>query len=88
MSDQTFCRLLQKKDYPQIVELMEKLRIPIFDLYSKAIYRSFSRQALKDEKIVFAVVERNNKLVGLVIALIDRNRFLVSFLSKQCHAFE
>jgi len=61
---------------------MKKLRIPIAGLYSKTIYTAICNKALTDNRIVFVVAENQRKLVGLVIAIIDRNRFLVSFLIK------
>lgn len=80
--DEPVCRLLHQNDYHQIIVLMKKLNIPIADLHSKAIYDAIYRQALVDKRIVFAVVEQNETLIGLVIALIDRNRFWISFLLK------
>jgi ribosomal protein S18 acetylase RimI-like enzyme len=76
------CRLLQRNDYPQIIELMHKLKIPVAGLYSKAIYTAIYRRALTDKRIVFVVVELQSKLIGLVIALIDRNSFWISFLLR------
>ncbi len=81
-SEKSICRLLQKNDFPQIIELMKKLRISIVGLYSRAIYTAIYHQALIDDRIVFVVAEKQRKLIGLVIAIIDRNSFLISFLLR------
>ena len=80
--EKPICRLLQKSDYPEIIELMQKSNIPFGGLYSRAIYTALYRQALIDDKIVFGVAEYEGKLIGLVIALIDWNSFWISFLRR------
>jgi ribosomal protein S18 acetylase RimI-like enzyme len=80
--EKSICRLVEKDDFPEIIKLMKRLRIPIAGLYSRAIYTAICRQALKDDRIVFVVAENQGKLIGLVFAIIDRNRFLISFLLR------
>jgi len=75
-------RLLEKNDYPQIVELMKKSEIPIAGLYCRSIYTAVYRRALIDDRIVFAVAEYESKLIGLVIAIIDWNKFWLLFLLR------
>lgn len=76
------CRLLQKKDYSEVIGLMQKSEIPVAGLYSRSIYNAIFNQALKDDRIVFGVAEYESKLIGLVIAIIDWNRFWISFLFR------
>lgn len=76
------CRVLIKNDYPQVIDLMAKSKIPFAGLYSKAIYRAIYREALVDKKIMFVVAEHKKKLIGLVIAIINWKVFWVSFLLK------
>ena len=80
--EKPICRLLQAKDFPEIIGLMKKSNIPFGGLYSDAIYKALYRRALVDDKIVFGVAEYENKLIGMVIALIDWNRFWRSFLLR------
>ena len=80
--DGLVCRLLQKDDYPEIVELMKKFHISIAGLYSSAVYTAFYRRAIVDDRVVFGVAEYEHKLVGLVIAIIDWNKFWPSFLFR------
>ncbi len=80
--EKSICRLLEKNDFRKVIELMKKLRIPLAGLYSRAIYTAIYRQALIDDRIVFVVAENQRKLIGLVIAIIDRNSFWISFLLR------
>ena len=75
-------RLLQKKDCPEVIDLMQKSNIPVGGLYCRSIYKALCRQALKDKRIVFGVVEYEFKLIGMIIAIIDWNRFWTLFLLR------
>lgn len=74
------CRLANERDYPQVIDLMEKSNFTIAALNSRSIYNAVYRQALKDDKVVFGVAEYEKKLIGLIIAIIDWNKFWLSFL--------
>lgn len=79
-SKKPICRLVEKKDYPQIIDLMQNSKFSIAGLYSRSIFNAIYRQALTDNRIVFGVAEYENKLIGLVIAIIDWNKFWIFFL--------
>jgi ribosomal protein S18 acetylase RimI-like enzyme len=81
-SEELICRLIQKKDYPEIIKLMKDSNIPVAGLYCTSIYTAIYHQALTDDRIVFGVAEYDGKLIGLIIAIIDWNKFWTSFLTK------
>ena len=73
------CRLVNEYDGPQVIDLMQKANFTIAALNCRSIYDAIYRQALKDRKVVFGVAEYEKKLIGLVIAIIDWNKFWLSF---------
>jgi GNAT superfamily N-acetyltransferase len=62
---------------------MEEFRPSIVGLRSRALYTAICRQTLKDDRLVFIVAEARGKLIGFSTAIIDRNRFWISFLPKR-----
>jgi GNAT superfamily N-acetyltransferase len=75
-------RLLEQDDLPEIVHLIEEFRPTFARLRSRVLYAAICRQALIDERLVFIIAEARGELIGFSIAIIDRNRFWISFLPR------
>ena len=75
-------RHLNKNDLPSICDLLTLTKTPIGGLYTKGIYRAISKMALEDDRLIFIVAQKNSKLVGLTLSIINRWSFWKSFLPR------
>ena len=76
------CRLLNKKDLPEIFDLMEKMKVPIAGSSSQMIYSAICHDGLFNDGLVFVVAEEKNFLIGFSFAIIDWFHYWKIFLIR------
>jgi hypothetical protein len=75
-------RLFQESDLQDVLELMEEFKPNIGGARYRSLYHAFCCEALLDQRVVLIVAEELSRLIGFAIAIIDRNRWWVSFMTR------
>ena len=65
--DRVNYRLLETKDFPEIIKVMEELNVPIAGMHSFCVYDKFCHYAMRNDKVIFVIAEIKSKIIGLSI---------------------
>lgn len=73
-------RLLEKRDFEGVLEIMKSIRPDIGGSRDPALYYALCCEALVDKRIVFVVGEVQSKIIAFYLAVIDMKRWRISFM--------
>ena len=74
--------MLGERDIDSVCMLMKDLQPNIGGSRDPSMYQALCREALSDKRVVFIVGEEQTKVIAFYIAVIDRNKWRLSFLSR------
>lgn len=80
--DSPIFRLLEKRDMDNIMNLMEEIKPILGGVRYRSVYYALCQEALKDNRVVFAVCEDNSKIIGFSIAIIDLNHWRIVLMVR------
>jgi len=78
-TDQTIIRLFEKDDLENLLILAGEIRPNIGGSRDPSLYRAICQDALSDQRVVIVVAEEESRIVGFLLAVIDRDRWRMSF---------
>ena len=80
--DAPIFRILEKSDFEGVLELMEEIRPDIGGSRDPALYYVLCCEALVDKRVVFVIGEEQSKIIAFFLAIIDPNRWRISFMIR------
>jgi ribosomal protein S18 acetylase RimI-like enzyme len=81
-TDGPIFRMLEKSDIQSVLRLMEEIKPNIGGSRDQSLYHALCHEALLDKRVVFTVGEEQSKIITFYLAIIDRNRWRMSFISR------
>jgi len=74
--------MLEKGDIDKVTLTMKELQPNIGGSRDPSMYRSLCHEALLDKRVVFIVAEEQSKIIAFYLAIIDRNRWRITFMVR------
>jgi hypothetical protein len=75
-------RILEKRDFEGVLELMKAIKPDIGGRRDPTFYYALCCEALVDKRVVLVVGEEQSKIIAFLLAIIDPNRWLISFMIR------
>lgn len=75
-------RMLEKGDVNSLLKLMEEIKPNIGGSRDLLLYRALCYDALLNPRVVFTVGEVQTRIIAFYFAVIDRNRWRISFMFR------
>ena len=75
-------RVLEKDDIKSVLNLMEEIKPNIGGSRDLSLYHALCHEALLDKRVVFIVGEEQSKKIAFYLAIIDRDRWRMSFMFR------
>ncbi len=74
--------MLEKDDIKSVLKLMEEIQPNIGGSRDPSMYQALCHEALLDKRMVFIVGEEQSKIIAFYLAIIDRNRWRITFMFR------
>jgi|WetSurMetagenome_2_1015567.scaffolds.fasta_scaffold30453_1 hypothetical protein len=80
--DMPIYRVINKSDIDGVLTLMDEMKPNIGGSRDPSLYSAMCQEALTDKRVVIVVGEEDSKIIGFLLAVIDRNRWRMSVICR------